>query len=231
VSITHKKSYSAASDAGGSGLSGSFADVGATEINVDQSFAASTSNQSVTMSFTIASLQSLFLVCDKGCTIRTNGTGTSEVQTVTITGTPAGGTFALAYQGQITAPLAYNAAAADVQTALRALSTIGGSNVTCAGGALPGTPVTVTFAGTLASTNVSQITSNGAGLTGGSGPAVAVTTTTPGKPSDVITLVAGTPLSWSLSETYWPCPFTVDVTAWYASTTVAARLQGKILTS
>lgn len=231
MSITHKKTYSINSDAGGTPLSGSFSDVGGTEITIDQSFAASTSNQLVTLTFTISSLQSIFLVCDKGCVIRTNGTGTSEIQTVTITGTPTGGTFALALDGQITAPIAYNATSGNVQTALVALSNIGSGQVTCAGGPLPGTPVTCTFGGTLANTNVSQLTSNSGGLTGGSSPAVAVTTTTAGKPSDVLTLIAGTPYSWSASETYWTNKFTVDVSAFYVTTTVAARLQGKILTS
>lgn len=106
--------------------------------------------------------------------------GSAEVQTVTITGTPTGGTFTLSYRGQTTAPIAYNAIAATVQTALQALSTIGAGNATVAGGPGPGTPYVVTFAGTLATGNVRPIFANGGGLTGGTNPLVTVTETTPG---------------------------------------------------
>ncbi len=105
--------------------------------------------------------------------------GTNEVQTVTITGTPTGGTFTLTFGGQTTSGIAYNAIASAVQTALQALSTIGTSNATVTGGPGPGTPYVVTFTGALASTNVAQMTATSS-LTGGSTPAVAVTTTTAG---------------------------------------------------
>jgi len=104
--------------------------------------------------------------------------GTSEAQTVTITGTPTGGTFTLTFKAQTTAGIAYNAAASAVQTALAALSTVGSGNVTVTGSA--GGPYTVTFAGTLAHTDVPAMTTSGAGLTGGSSPASAVTTATGG---------------------------------------------------
>jgi len=105
--------------------------------------------------------------------------GTDEVQTVTITGTPTGGTFTLTYEGSTTAAIAYNAAAAAVVAALEALPTIGTGNVTGGGGALPGTAVTITFAAGLGKRNVAQMTASGS-FSGGSAPAVAVTTTTPG---------------------------------------------------
>jgi hypothetical protein len=109
------------------------------------------------------------------------GTAVNEVQTVTITGTPTGGTFKLMFGDQVSASIAYNAAAAAVQTALAALSNIGTGNVTCGGGALPGTAVTVTFSGTLAGRNVPMLVVVDAALTGGTAPAIAVTETTPGK--------------------------------------------------
>lgn len=102
----------------------------------------------------------------------------SEVQTVTITGTPTGGTFTLNFDGQTTAGIAYNAAAAAVQTALEALSNLAPGDVVVTGGPGPGTPWTVTFAAVLG--NVPQMSANGAALTGGVTPAVAVATTTPG---------------------------------------------------
>lgn len=103
--------------------------------------------------------------------------GTNEIQTVTITGAPTGGTFTLTYSGQTTAAIAFNAVGSAVQTALLALSNIGAGNVTVTGSA--GGPYTVTFRGTLAATNVAQMTATGS-LTGGTSPAVAVTTATGG---------------------------------------------------
>jgi hypothetical protein len=105
--------------------------------------------------------------------------GTNEVQTVTITGTPTGGTFTLTFSGQTTSSIAYNAIAATVRTALEGLSNINPGDVTVAGGPLPGTAATVTFTGQYSSTDVAQMTATGS-FTGGTSPAVAVTTTTPG---------------------------------------------------
>jgi hypothetical protein len=106
------------------------------------------------------------------------GGGTSEVQRVTITGAPTGGTFTLTYSGQTTAPIAYDATAAVVRDALLALSNLDTGQVSATGGALPGTAVDVTFASSLG--DVAQMTASGAGLTGGTTPAVTVTTVTPG---------------------------------------------------
>lgn len=106
--------------------------------------------------------------------------GTNEVQTVTITGTPTDGNFTLTFAGQTTGNIAYNANAGTVQTALEALSNIASGDVAVTGGPGPGTPWVVTFGGAYAKTDVPQMTANGAGLTGGSSPAVAVTTSTPG---------------------------------------------------
>src|SRR5687768_16502058 len=84
--------------------------------------------------------------------------GTNEVQTITITGTPTGGTFKLAFRGKRTAAIAHNAAAAAVVSALEALPNIAAGDVTGGGGALPGTPVTITFAQAYAKTNVAMLT-------------------------------------------------------------------------
>lgn len=104
-------------------------------------------------------------------------TGTSEVQTITISGSPTGGTWVAVFGDEATTDLAQNATAAQVQTALRALPGIGSAGVTVTGST--GGPYTVTFAGPLANTDVAtiQVTSN---LTGGTSPAVAVVVTTPG---------------------------------------------------
>lgn len=107
------------------------------------------------------------------------GTPTSEVQTVTITGTPTGGNWNLTFDGQTTATVAYNAAAAAVQSALEALSNIAPGDVVVTGGPGPGTPYTVTFAGVYTGTNVPVMTAAHA-FTGGSAPNVTVTTPTQG---------------------------------------------------
>ena len=78
----------------------------------------------------------------------TTTTAVNEVQTLTMTGTPTGGTFRLSFKGATTTAIAHNASAATVQAALEALVTIGTGGVTCTGGALPGTAVVITFAGT-----------------------------------------------------------------------------------
>ena len=106
-------------------------------------------------------------------------TGVNEVQTVTITGTPTGGTFRLTLNGEQTGTIAYNATNAVVQTALEALASVNPGDVTVAGGPGPGTPYTVTFTGDLAAEDIALMTATAA-FTGGTTPAVTVTTPTPG---------------------------------------------------
>lgn len=105
--------------------------------------------------------------------------GTNEVQTVTITGTPTGGTFTLTFAGETTAAIAYNANAAAVQAALVALGNVNSGDIVVTGGALPGTAVTLTFGGQYAGTNVPALTATSS-LTGGTSPAITVATTTAG---------------------------------------------------
>ncbi len=102
---------------------------------------------------------------------------TTEVQTITVTGSPTGGTFTVTYAGQTTAAIAYNATAATVLTRLEALSNIDSGDVTVTGDA--GGPYTVTFDADLG--NVAEFTASGASLTGGSSPAVAIATTASGQ--------------------------------------------------
>ena len=95
----------------------------------------------------------------------------SDVQTLTVTGSPTGGNFTLSFGGQTTGTIAFNAAAADVQNALSALATIGAGNVACSGGPLPANPVTITFTGTLAFKTQQAIALGANNLTGGTTPA------------------------------------------------------------
>ncbi|MGW4119889.1 hypothetical protein [Nocardia sp. NPDC004711] len=75
--------------------------------------------------------------------------------TVTIGGSPTGGTFPLTFNGQTASGIAYNATAAAVQTALEALSSIGAGNVTVTGSAGGPYTVTVNKIGVLSSTGAS----------------------------------------------------------------------------
>jgi len=103
------------------------------------------------------------------------GATTDEIQQLTITGSPTGGTFTLTYSGQTTAAIAYNATAEAVQAALEGLSNIAVGDVFTYGGPLPADPINIHFAGALKATNVAQITSTDS-LTGGSTPATAIST-------------------------------------------------------
>jgi hypothetical protein len=104
----------------------------------------------------------------------------NEVQSLSITGSPTGGSFTLSFRGQTTSAIAYNATAAAVQAALEALPAIGSGNVVCTGGPLPGTAVTITFQNVLGGLNVPQISVASNNLTGGTSPTPSVSTTTQG---------------------------------------------------
>jgi hypothetical protein len=96
-------------------------------------------------------------------TTQAGGGGNDETQTVTINGEAVGGTFTLTFDGQTTAAIAYNATAAAVKAALEALSNIEDDDLTVTGNA--GGPWTVEFGGSLADTDVAQMTSTATGLT------------------------------------------------------------------
>lgn len=112
--------------------------------------------------------------------INLTGAGAAaDVQTVTISGSPTGGTFTLTFNGSTTANIASTSTAAALATAFTALPSVGTGNATATGGPLPGTPIVITFAGTLATGVQNDITASSS-LTGGTTPAVTVTHTTPG---------------------------------------------------
>lgn len=102
------------------------------------------------------------------------GGTTDEVQTITEGGSGLT-SFTLTYSGQTTASIDDQATAAQVQAALEALSNIAVGDVTVTGSA--GGPYTVTFGGTLANTNVAQMTAT---PTGGTGTVTIATTTAGG---------------------------------------------------
>jgi hypothetical protein len=133
------------------------------------------------------------------------GAGTSEVQTLTIGGSPTGGTFKLAFDGFTTAPITWignddAALIAAVDAALEALPNIGTGGVTCADGTLTngvGT-ITITFAGNQAALVVPLITVANNSLVDATPATIAVVETTPGAgPStnevQTLTIAAGPP--------------------------------------
>jgi len=122
--------------------------------------------------------------------------GTDEIQTLTGTGTISGGTFRLFYEGCYTADIAYNAAAATVATAVNLLPTIGSGGVAGGGGALPGTPVTLTFSGANHAKRPRSLFVVKSALTG-AGATLTPTQSTPG----VLATGIGAPKGALLSDT------------------------------
>jgi hypothetical protein len=101
-----------------------------------------------------------------------NSTPTSEVQRVAIEGAPSGGSFTLAFKGQTTAPIAFDASASQVQGALEAL-TEGDAEMAVNGPS--GGPYTVEFVGALGGVDEPQIEADALGLTPSGSVAVSVT--------------------------------------------------------
>ncbi len=111
--------------------------------------------------------------------------GTNEVQTLTIGGTPTGGTFKLAYEGQTTGPITWSSTnavlLANIQAALNALATVGTNGIVASAGTLTagiGT-ILLTFGANLAKLVVPNVTIANNSLTG-TAPTLANAETTPG---------------------------------------------------
>lgn len=92
--------------------------------------------------------------------------GISEKQSLAIIGGPTGGTYTISFEGSTTAGIAYNAAAATVQTAFVGLASVGAGNCAVSGSGTTGDPFIFTFQSTLASINVNPITADASSLTG-----------------------------------------------------------------
>jgi hypothetical protein len=84
--------------------------------------------------------------------------GQNEIQVVSLTNSPSSGNFTLTFNGETSANIGYNATAANVRTALEAMTPIGTGNVSVTGNA--GGPWTIQFIGNLANTNVGQLSGN-----------------------------------------------------------------------
>jgi hypothetical protein len=113
-----------------------------------------------------------------------------EVQTLSFTGVPTGGTFKLEFDGEETADITYAAGltAATVETALETLSNIDADEATVAGS--NGGPFTITFSGQWADVDVPELVVTDEALTGGTTPHAVITESTPGVGDTTISVAA-----------------------------------------
>ena len=114
------------------------------------------------------------------------GAGTDEVQTITIGGTPTGGTFRLSFDGRVTADIPWNATnatlIASIDAALEALPNIGTGGVATAVGTMTagiGT-ATVTFSGTTTAKKAHPTILVVRNDMTGTAPTISIAETTPG---------------------------------------------------
>lgn len=114
--------------------------------------------------------------------------GTNEIQTLTLGGTPTGGTFTITFEGRTTTAITWTAVDAtlvsSIDAALEALTNIGTGGVTTTAGTVAsgiGT-ITLTFTGNRAKQNVPLATTTSS-LTG-TVPTVVIATTTAGVDAD-----------------------------------------------
>lgn len=119
---------------------------------------------------------------------------TNEVQTGSVTGGPTALSPHLTFGGRtVVIPSAASITAATVLAALEGLASIGLGNVAVSGGPWPGTPIVVTFTGKLGGLDVALISTAGSQFTGGTGPAISFTETTPG--ADAASTIANVPIA------------------------------------
>jgi hypothetical protein len=145
-----------------------------TTINITAQPAVSFTNEAMTDSgdkttYTITNSAKRYLDLNTAVVVQVEH---DEVQTVTVTGSPTGGTFTLTFGANTTSTIAFNASAATVQSALTALASIGSSNASVAGSA--GGPWTVEFVSGKGNASQSLITLGTNSLTGGSSPSVSI---------------------------------------------------------
>jgi hypothetical protein len=106
-------------------------------------------------------------------TVDPNSEPTSAEQTITIEGAPTSGTFTLTFNGQTTAPIAYNAPVEGPGGVRQALESIIPSDITIEG--VAGGPYTVYFAGAMAGKAEPVIEADSSGLTPSGAVSVAIT--------------------------------------------------------
>jgi hypothetical protein len=143
----------------------------------------------------------------------TGGSDADEVQTLKVEAT--GGTFTLAWEGQKTSKIKWNASAAEVQAALEALENINPGDVTVTGG--PGDEkgtklYEVTFGGRYENTDVAELTAEDE-LTGDA-EKVTVATKTAGAGSSDVAMPLG--VIDEIDATRTPHMARVNTDAWQA---------------
>jgi len=146
--------------------------------------------------------------------------GTTAVQTLTIGGTPTGGTFKLAHEGFTTGAITWSATnatlVANIDVALEALPSIGTGGVVTAVGTMTagiGT-ITLTFSGgNRALSPVTLITVASNSMTGTS-PTAAVATTTPGVAPTARGAAAGALLIDTTNKTLYQNTGTAAAPTW-----------------
>lgn len=114
------------------------------------------------------------------------GTGTSEVETLTIGGTPTSGTFKLKFEGFTTSAITWSATnatlLANIQAALDALPSLGTNGCVAAAGTLTAGIGTITL--TFGAARVKQAIANAMTVANnslaGTSPTLAIAVTTPG---------------------------------------------------
>ena len=93
--------------------------------------------------------------------------GANERQTVTLSPSATGGQFTLTFGSDTTAPLPFNATAAQVESALQSLPSLQNGVIRVTSSRPTGGPWEVEFAGRLATTDVALLSGDGSHLTGG----------------------------------------------------------------
>lgn len=121
-------------------------------------------------------------VIPAGMVLVGSGSDTDQVQHVHVTGSPTGGTFRLKWNDEETGDLAYNISAADLNTAVEALTNLETADVAVTGTA---PDYVVTFGGKYSGSRVAMIQLADNSLTGGSDPTVEVELVTEGKAEKV----------------------------------------------
>ncbi|MFN9292147.1 MAG: hypothetical protein ACK6EB_29065, partial [Planctomyces sp.] len=149
------------------------------------------------------------------------------------------GSFTLTWDGQTTSPISLNSTtltqAADIQSALRALTNIGSSNVSVAYDSTSATVAPrflVTFAGSLADTDVPLITASGSSLQYATAtPRLVTAGRSPRGESQIVTLTKPTTDgSFTLSLTHNSTTYTTAAIAFDATATdVQSAINAAIL--
>lgn len=121
---------------------------------------------------------------------------TPEIQVVTLTGAPTGGTFTLTFEGKTTSTIAYNASAATVQAELEALDNLVEGEVTVTGS--NGGPYTVTFE---LERDVGQMTIDASGLSGAGLQVSTVAQATEGRNERQKIILSGEPVGGTFTLT------------------------------